>query len=71
MIRLKVIVSCLIVVILLLLPVGGDWSDRQRIRGAHSSYYKGWKVLVHDPSEFPEVSKKGIFVGMGKEVSVR
>ena len=51
--------------------MGGSWSDRQRIRGVQSNFYKGWKVFVHDPSEFPEVSKKGIIVGMGKEVSIR
>ena len=37
---------------------------------ADSSYFTGWKVLIHDPSEFPEVNKKGVFVGPGKEVSI-
>ena len=36
-----------------------------------SSLLKGWKVHIHDPGEFPEVSKKGIFVGVGKEVSIK
>ena len=31
----------------------------------------GVKIHVHDPGEFPEVRKKGIYVGLGKEVSVR
>ena len=33
--------------------------------------FQGWKIHVHDPGEFPEVRKKGIYVGLGKEVSVR
>ena len=27
-------------------------------------------MLLHDPSEFPEVNKKGIFVGSGQEASI-
>ena len=42
---------------------GADWADQQRIRPTETSFYKGWKVHVHDPSEFPEVKKKGILVG--------
>ena len=38
---------------------GGNWEDRQRIRGTDTSFYKGWKIHIHDPGEFPEVSKKG------------
>ena len=37
---------------------------------ADSNSFTGWKVLIHDPSEFPEVTKKGIFLGAGKEVSI-
>lgn len=55
-----------------LLPAAGsDWEDSLRISGADSNFYQGWKVHIHDPSEFPEVSKKGIHVGTGQEVSVR
>ena len=28
------------------------------------------QVLLHDPSEFPEVNKKGIFIGSGQEASI-
>ena len=28
------------------------------------------KVLIHSPYEFPEVSKKGIAVGIGQEILV-
>ena len=49
---------------------GVTWEDQQRIRPTETSFYKGWKVHVHDPSEFPEVKKKGILVGVGQEVSV-
>ena len=28
------------------------------------------KVLLHDPSEFPEVNKKGILVGAGQEAAI-
>ena len=27
-------------------------------------------MLLHDPSEFPEVNKKGIFIGSGQEASI-
>ena len=52
---------------------------------ADSRFYTGWKVkrniggkkviwflqvLLHDPSEFPEVNKKGIFIGSGQEASI-
>ena len=37
---------------------------------ADSNYFTGWKVLIHDPSEFPEVNKKGIFIGSGQEASI-
>ena len=37
---------------------------------ADSNFFTGWKVLIHDPAEFPEVNKKGIFVGSGQEVSI-
>ena len=29
-----------------------------------------FQVLLHDPSEFPEVNKKGIFIGSGQEASI-
>jgi hypothetical protein len=29
-----------------------------------------YQVLLHDPSEFPEVNKKGIFIGAGQEASI-
>ena len=53
-----------------LLPAGASWEDQQRIRPTETSFYKGWKVHVHDPAEFPEVKKKGILVGVGQEVSI-
>ena len=37
---------------------------------ADSNFFTGWRVLIHDPAEFPEVNKKGIFVGSGQEVSI-
>ena len=49
---------------------GVNWEDQLRIRPTETSFYKGWKVHVHDPSEFPEVKKKGILVGVGPEVSI-
>ena len=41
------------------------------MRYAESETFQGWKVLIHDPGEFPEVKKKGMYVGLGKEVSIR
>ena len=50
---------------------GVSYEDQQRLRQASGDSFQGWKIHVHDPGEFPEVRKKGIFVGLGKEVSVR
>ena len=50
---------------------GVRYEDQQRLRQASGDSFQGWKIHVHDPGEFPEVRKKGIFVGLGKEVSVR
>ena len=41
------------------------------MRYAESETFQGWKVLIHEPGEFPEVKKKGMYVGLGKEVSIR
>ena len=53
------------------LIAGLGWEDSERIKSAQSNFYEGWKVHIHDPSEFPEVNKKGVLVGIGQEVSVR
>ena len=55
--------------------------DDRGKNAADSGFYSGWKVgfqlgagnisiqvLLHDPVEFAEVNRKGIFVGIGKEV---
>ena len=55
----------------LLLTAGINWEDQLRLRQPESSAFQGWKVHIHDPGEFPEVAKKGMFVGLGKEVSIR
>ena len=57
--------------ILRFLLAGVSYEDQQRLRQASGDSFQGWKIHVHDPGEFPEVRKKGIFVGLGKEVSVR
>ena len=41
------------------------------MRQIESDAFKGWKIHVHDPGEFPEVNKKGMQIGLGKEVSIR
>ena len=38
---------------------------------ADSNSFTGWKLHIHDSGEFPEVNRKGIFVGAGQEVSIR
>ena len=55
----------------ILFIAGVSYEDQQRLRQASGDSFQGWKIHVHDPGEFPEVRKKGIFVGLGKEVSVR
>ena len=53
------------------LIVAVGWEESQNVSGADSNFYEGWKVHIHDPSEFPEVSRKGFLVGTGQEVAVR
>ena len=50
---------------------GLGFDDGERVSSAESNFYEGWKVQIHDSSEFPEVSKKGFLVEIGQEVSVR
>jgi len=54
-----------------IIDAGITWEDQLRLRQSESAMFQGWKVHIHDPGEFPEVSKKGIFVGVGKEVSIK
>ncbi len=33
-----------------------------------SAFFEGFKVLVHNPDEFPQVKQKGFVIGPGKEM---
>ena len=46
-------------------------ADKNRgVFHADSNSFTGCKVLIHNPSEFPDGNKKGIFIGAGKVVSI-
>ena len=51
-------------------PAGLEFEGRLKVAGSMDNFFQGWKIHIHDPHEFPEVSRKGIHVGIGKEVEI-
>ena len=49
---------------------GLEFEGRLKVAGSTDNFFQGWKIHIHDPHEFPEVSRKGIHVGIGKEVEI-
>ena len=49
---------------------GLEFEGRLKVAGSSDNFFQGWKIHIHDPHEFPEVSRKGIHVGIGKEVEI-
>ena len=45
----------------------GRWEETS---AKNTNKFGLFQVLLHDPSEFPEVNKKGIFIGSGQEASI-
>ena len=50
--------------------VGLDPEGTENTEFVTNNFFNGWKVHIHEPHEFPEVARKGIIVGIGKEVSI-
>ena len=51
--------------------MGLDEEGNNNVEFATNNYFEGWKILIHESYQFPEVARKGILVGASSEVSIR